>query len=99
MAKTVRIINHAHDGYRRAGVAFDKGINLVAARAFTADQLAALQADPRLEVAADDPLPADETAVSPGSVAADSLGGGVTDTATAGEKKLKKPSVKTKKEG
>lgn len=40
----------AHDGYRRAGMAFKPGENTVPAGSVTAAQLAMLEADPRLAV-------------------------------------------------
>lgn len=46
--KMLQIDNLAHEGYRRAGMAFAKGINLVAAAQFNAAELALLNADPRL---------------------------------------------------
>ena len=47
----LQIDNLAHEGYRRAGMAFAKGINVVAAAQFNAAELAQLKADPRLCVA------------------------------------------------
>ncbi|MGF1680221.1 HI1506-related protein [Photobacterium minamisatsumaniensis] len=40
----------AHDGYRRAGMAFSTGENILAAGTVTCSQLAMLEADPRLAV-------------------------------------------------
>ncbi|EOX3330233.1 HI1506-related protein [Vibrio cholerae] len=51
MSKEVQkilVISAAHDGYRRAGVAFKNGENLLPASQFTETQLAQIQADPHL---------------------------------------------------
>ncbi|UTV30165.1 HI1506-related protein [Photobacterium atrarenae] len=40
----------AHDGYRRAGMAFKPGENIIPENSITCSQLAMLQADPRLAV-------------------------------------------------
>ena len=45
------IDNHAHEGYRRAGVAFKKGVNALSVNNFSDDQLACIAADPHLSVA------------------------------------------------
>ncbi len=42
--------NFAHAGYRRAGVAFKKGVNHLCSTDFTDSQLAMLDKDPRLSV-------------------------------------------------
>lgn len=47
---TLRVINRAHEGYRRAGIALAKGDNALDASALSAAQLQALCADPRLVV-------------------------------------------------
>lgn len=65
---TLRITNKAHDGYRRAGVVFDKGINDVAASAFNKDQLAAIEADPRLSITVPDEVTPAETSAPEGAV-------------------------------
>lgn len=68
--KMLQIDNLAHEGYRRAGVAFAKGINLLPATQFNAAELALLNADPRLCVskASDKALQASQ---SQGTVASD----------------------------
>ncbi|RZQ00671.1 HI1506-related protein [Vibrio vulnificus] len=51
MSKEVQkilVISAAHDGYRRAGMAFKNGENLLPASQFTEAQLAQIQADPHL---------------------------------------------------
>ncbi|ELX4136201.1 hypothetical protein V6450_000038 [Vibrio vulnificus] len=51
MSKEVQkilVISAAHDGYRRAGMAFKNGENLLPASQFTETQLAQIQADPHL---------------------------------------------------
>jgi hypothetical protein len=44
----ILVISAAHDGYRRAGMAFKNGENLLPASQFTETQLAQIQADPHL---------------------------------------------------
>jgi hypothetical protein len=44
----ILVISAAHDGYRRAGMAFKNGENLLEASLFTETQLAQIQADPHL---------------------------------------------------
>ncbi|WP_264402699.1 HI1506-related protein [Vibrio parahaemolyticus] len=46
--KNILVISAAHDGYRRAGLAFKNGKNLLPASQFTETQLAQIQADPHL---------------------------------------------------
>lgn len=46
--KNILVISAAHDGYRRAGMAFKNGENLLEASLFTETQLAQIQADPHL---------------------------------------------------
>ncbi|EJG1803528.1 HI1506-related protein [Vibrio parahaemolyticus] len=46
--KNILVISAAHDGYRRAGMAFKNGENLLPASQFTEAQLAQIQADPHL---------------------------------------------------
>ncbi|MCS0161632.1 HI1506-related protein [Vibrio alginolyticus] len=46
--KNIIVISAAHDGYRRAGMAFKNGENLLPASQFTEAQLAQIQADPHL---------------------------------------------------
>lgn len=48
--KKLVIKSVAHDGYRRAGMAFNTGENILAAGTVTCSQLAMLEADPRLAV-------------------------------------------------
>ncbi|WP_034832849.1 HI1506-related protein [Endozoicomonas numazuensis] len=76
---TLFITNKAREGYRRAGMAFAKGDNAVSANLFTEDQLAALQADPRLVVKAA-PNAAAETSETQGPVDDGGVGAGVTDS-------------------
>ncbi len=52
------IFNSAHEGYRRAGVAFNAGENLFASNVFTDSQLSQIDSDPRLTVR---PYPEDDT--------------------------------------
>ncbi|HHP0485796.1 TPA: HI1506-related protein [Vibrio harveyi] len=47
--KLILVINSAHDGYRRAGMAFQNGENTIAADEITETQLAQIQADPHLK--------------------------------------------------
>ena len=77
---TLRITNKAREGYRRAGVPFAKGINDVAASAFTKDQLAAIEADPRLQLEVLDDTAATETGETQGPVADGGVDAGVTKT-------------------
>ena len=65
---TLRITNNAREGYRRAGVVFVRGINTVAASSFTEDQLAALEADPHLDVAVAGEAEPAEAGQTPGPV-------------------------------
>lgn len=46
--KNILVISAAHDGYRRAGMAFKNGENLLPASQFTEAQLAQIQANPHL---------------------------------------------------
>ncbi|MCG6405272.1 HI1506-related protein [Vibrio fluvialis] len=46
--KNILVISAAHGGYRRAGMAFKNGENLLPASQFTEAQLAQIQADPHL---------------------------------------------------
>lgn len=46
--KNILVISAAHDGYRRAGMAFKNGENLLPTSQFTEAQLAQIQADPHL---------------------------------------------------
>ncbi|ENM6044721.1 hypothetical protein AB8H57_002775 [Vibrio parahaemolyticus] len=46
--KNILVVSAAHDGYRRAGMAFKNGKNLLPASQFTETQLAQIQADPHL---------------------------------------------------
>ncbi|MGF1727208.1 HI1506-related protein [Photobacterium nomapromontoriensis] len=89
----------AHNGYRRAGLAFNAGENTLAADTITPAQLAMLEADPRLALlgtAEDDPAtqgptaPADDT---PGAVVQAGLSGGV-----AKKKKATAKATPTKKD-
>lgn len=57
--KTIVIHCSAHNGYRRAGIAFAKGKNEFAATEFTDAQLQAINADPRLVI--EDPISSGET--------------------------------------
>ncbi|QSX32619.1 Rho termination factor N-terminal domain-containing protein [Shewanella avicenniae] len=50
MSNKITIISVAHDGYRRAGLAFNKGENELDADKVSATQLAAIEKDPRLAV-------------------------------------------------
>ncbi len=61
----------AHTGYRRAGLAFNRGENRYAADELSESQLAQIKADPRLKVSTveQDPQTAQAT-LSPGTVAA-----------------------------
>lgn len=70
---SILIISSAHPGYRRAGLALDSGTNVIAAHHLTDAQLAMLEADPRLVVAAGETEnPAAKT--DPGGSAAQPLG-------------------------
>ncbi len=46
--KNILVISAAHDGYRRAGMVFKNGENLLSTSQFTEAQLAQIQADPHL---------------------------------------------------
>lgn len=46
----IRIKNHRHTGYRRAGITFDKGENELQLVSLNQSQLAAIKADPVLEL-------------------------------------------------
>ena len=78
-ADRIFIINRAHEGYRRAGVAFQKGVNELSAGLFTADQLAAIEADPRLSIGSIDPK-TDPAKVAPGTLDKAGVGDAVTET-------------------
>ncbi len=76
MSKTVtilRVTNHAHQGYRRAGVTFDLGINELPATTFNATQRALLATDPHLTV---DVLPAEPAVSEPQTSVATRAGRG-----------------------
>ncbi|MBY6223563.1 HI1506-related protein [Ferrimonas balearica] len=49
-SKTMRVVCLAHTGYRRAGLAFEKGDNTLDATGLTEAQLAQITADPRLRL-------------------------------------------------
>ena len=76
---SISINNKAHDGYRRAGVAFAKGVTVFKAGHFNKDQLAMLEKDPRLAVGPveEDPAAADTT--PKGSVVDGELGPDLSD--------------------
>ncbi|TQQ34448.1 HI1506-related protein [Vibrio cholerae] len=47
--QTILVICAAHSGYRRAGVEFQKGENVFAGDSFSDNQIAQIEADPRLK--------------------------------------------------
>lgn len=49
-SNTLRVVCLAHTGYRRAGLAFEKGDNALDASRLTEAQLAQITADPRLRL-------------------------------------------------
>ena len=83
---TLRITNKAREGYRRAGVVFDRGINQMAASSFTEDQLATLEADPHLVVEVLDEAAPAETGTTEGPVD----DGGVDSPVTAAKPRTRK---------
>ena len=82
--QTIAVNNRAHDGYRRAGVAFAKGVNLFEAGYFNKDQLAMLEDDPRLQVGAAEETQVAAPAETEGAVA----DGGLDDPLAKGMEKL-----------
>ena len=82
---TLRITNKAREGYRRAGVAFAKGLNDVDASAFNEDQLATIEADPHLSIEVLDAAEPVKTTKAEGAVA----DGGVDDDVKTKAKKAK----------
>lgn len=58
---TLVVINRAHEGYRRAGLAFTKGQNVFSENELTAAQLQAINADPRLAVSVEANATQDDT--------------------------------------
>ncbi|MDX1301191.1 HI1506-related protein [Photobacterium sp.] len=64
----------AHDGYRRAGMAFSAGENILAAGTVTCSQLAMLEADPRLAVSYAEAGASDDT---PGALVQGRISDGV----------------------
>ena len=83
---TLTIINRARDGYRRAGVVFDKGTNKVSGAAFTADQLALLEADPHLDVRSRPAETSDKKEPAQGPVDGDGVAAIVSKKPTAKKK-------------
>lgn len=73
MSKKITIISVAHDGYRRAGLAFNKGENELDVDKVSATQLAAIEKDPRLAVKAT----VVETTAPQGAVDAGSVGASI----------------------
>lgn len=75
----------AHDGYRRAGMAFKPGENTVPAGSVTAAQLAMLEADPRLAILGEPGEVAQTSAAdgTPGAVVQGHLPDGVTEQEVA----------------
>ncbi len=73
----VRVVSKAHEGYLRAGVRLGAGVNEITV---SPDQLAAMEADPRLVVtvlAALDHIDADDNAPPKGSLDSQLDGSGV----------------------
>jgi len=79
ITQTLLISCLAHTGYRRAGMAFNKGENRFQPDTFNADQLAQLETDPRLNVVAidDSVAQASEPSLSQGTVAATAVVSGI----------------------
>ncbi|KLV09576.1 hypothetical protein ABT56_00355 [Photobacterium aquae] len=70
----------AHNGYRRAGLAFKAGENTLAAGTITHAQLAMLEADPRLALlgtAQDDPAPTAPANDPAGALVQTGVSGGI----------------------
>lgn len=59
--KTIVINCRAHDGYRRAGIAFTKGQNVFSESELTDSQLQAIEGDPRLVVSVENNETQDDT--------------------------------------
>tara|TARA_R110002126_G_scaffold220423_5_gene365797 strand:- start:3708 stop:4169 length:462 start_codon:yes stop_codon:yes gene_type:complete len=69
----------AHTGYRRAGLAFNRGENRYAADDLSESQLAQIKADPRLKVSTvEEDAQTAQATLSPGTLAAISAADGVT---------------------
>lgn len=81
--KTLLVINHGHDGYRRAGITLAKGENTLDSAAVSAAQLQALIADPRLAVLEDTLSASDASPAAPADVAQTQGSVGAADSAAA----------------
>ncbi|MGB1239988.1 MAG: HI1506-related protein, partial [Pseudomonadales bacterium] len=57
----ITVNNTAHKGYRRAGLSFDTGGNVLAAQELSEKQLAQLHGDPRLVVIQSEAAPGEST--------------------------------------
>jgi len=87
--KTIVINCRAHDGYRRAGIAFTKGQNVFSDSELTDSQLQAIEGDPRLVVSVETNETQDDTSAGTAQTAQTQGSVGAADSADG----VKQPDI------